>query len=498
GGDGSFYGRTQAKTDPTLIAQQVGGAAELVLDTFLDGSAFHGAEFISRRQFARGGGLSVEYRAKFDSAAVADGLVNGLFLYSGVTRTLPSGIVRDELDWELLSNQIGNGDQGLTNVYNEEGFGTPGNPQFVNPTVNLTQYQTYRIDWTPDSVQWFLNDQLVRTETTLVPDDPMAVHANLWAPDAGFGDAFSSSLQPAASEGANQQYKAQIDYIEVSRFNTTVGENLLTNGSFEGPEFGVFGIDPSPSPDGGWAGFNNASISSEIVADDGGFLLKTFGPGGFISDASGVFQDVAVLPGQEIEASIEAITPATDSIAETNNFANLELTFLDANKNALGNGRSVAVLDGRDPTVIVDEFVTATINALAPDGAAFARLQPLFVQVIDSNGGPDGGAVFWDSASVNVLEAVIAELLAADFNGNGSVEQADLDLVLTNWGGVRTFEDGVTTFSTANVDQEELDLVLTNWGSSLAPSFEGFAVPEPGLALLGLAGGAALLRRRSA
>lgn len=81
-----------------------------------------------------------------------------------------------------------------------------------------------------------------------------------------------------------------------------------------------------------------------------------------------------------------------------------------------------------------------------------------------------------------------------DFNESGSVEQSDLNLVLTNWGSARTFEDpGGTVFDTANVDQEELNLVLSNWGSSAAPSFEGFAVPEPaafallsGLGLLGL------------
>ncbi|MEM1446860.1 MAG: PEP-CTERM sorting domain-containing protein [Planctomycetota bacterium] len=96
------------------------------------------------------------------------------------------------------------------------------------------------------------------------------------------------------------------------------------------------------------------------------------------------------------------------------------------------------------------------------------------------------------------LEDAIAGLLG-DFNGNGSVEQNDLNLVLSNWGQTRTFEDpGGTVFSTAIVDQEELNLVLGEWGSTSAPSFEGFSVPEPGA--LAVLGGLALagLRRRSA
>lgn len=90
--------------------------------------------------------------------------------------------------------------------------------------------------------------------------------------------------------------------------------------------------------------------------------------------------------------------------------------------------------------------------------------------------------------------------LAGDFDGSGAVEQADLDLVLTNWGAPRVGFQNDAGFSTANVDQEELDAVLTNWGASsggasAAPSFAANpnAVPEPaaalGVALLLLAGG---------
>ncbi|MEM1446268.1 MAG: choice-of-anchor tandem repeat NxxGxxAF-containing protein [Planctomycetota bacterium] len=69
--------------------------------------------------------------------------------------------------------------------------------------------------------------------------------------------------------------------------------------------------------------------------------------------------------------------------------------------------------------------------------------------------------------------------LIGDFNENGSVEQGDLNLVLSNWGAARTFEDGVSAFTTANVDQEELNAVLNNWGSSAVPNLQGFDIPEP-------------------
>ncbi|MEM7575957.1 MAG: choice-of-anchor tandem repeat NxxGxxAF-containing protein [Planctomycetota bacterium] len=75
--------------------------------------------------------------------------------------------------------------------------------------------------------------------------------------------------------------------------------------------------------------------------------------------------------------------------------------------------------------------------------------------------------------------AVVAAALAGDYNGNGQVEQGDLNLVLNNWGSPRPFAPQTDPFATANVDQEELNRVLNHWGNQSAPNFAGFAVPEP-------------------
>jgi hypothetical protein len=65
---------------------------------------------------------------------------------------------------------------------------------------------------------------------------------------------------------------------------------------------------------------------------------------------------------------------------------------------------------------------------------------------------------------------ILPDVVPGDFNGNGQVEQADLDLVLLYWG-----QDGASLPSTWTgppatglVDQDELDAVLLNWGASLA------------------------------
>ncbi|MEM1444581.1 MAG: hypothetical protein AAGF84_00860 [Planctomycetota bacterium] len=91
--------------------------------------------------------------------------------------------------------------------------------------------------------------------------------------------------------------------------------------------------------------------------------------------------------------------------------------------------------------------------------------------------------------------------LAGDFSGNGLVEQSDLNLVLSNWGVDTTgnIPDGweYTFGLEGTVDQEELNAVLSNWGSGVAPSFEGFAIPEPGVLAVASASSLLLLRRRA-
>jgi hypothetical protein len=85
-----------------------------------------------------------------------------------------------------------------------------------------------------------------------------------------------------------------------------------------------------------------------------------------------------------------------------------------------------------------------------------------------------------------------ADVLAGDYNGSGLVEQADLDLVLLNWGQAAASVPG--DWVSGSVDQEELDGVLLNWGLS-APASVGAVVPEPAAWLLCMIAVALLPRR---
>jgi hypothetical protein len=70
--------------------------------------------------------------------------------------------------------------------------------------------------------------------------------------------------------------------------------------------------------------------------------------------------------------------------------------------------------------------------------------------------------------------------IPGDYNGNNTVEQADLDLVLLNWGADGSTPPGgwVNDLPTGAIDQAELDGVLLNWGDT-AGLGGAAGVPEP-------------------
>lgn len=529
GTEGNFVGRTQYRGDPnTDIPQQVGGNAEIHFNTYspIDpGNAFLGTDLLSKRNFGRGGGVRFESRMRLKPGAPG-GLVGGFFTFD-VTRDTPPGSntqVRDEIDFEILSNQtVGAATQDIsTNYWNEGPFTGPnsgGDFQFHDVAgLDLTEFQDYRIDWTPQSIKWYVNDNLVRTSTTDVPDDPMKLHFNLWAPDSDFSSAFNAALQPEANIANDQQYTLQVDRVEVNRFNTTKSDNLLSNFSFEIPA-----EDPAPiqnfpaTTTDQWLSFGNVFVEFDDVsgtdptvpdtAPEGISMLKMFGPFTGSSDASGVLQNVVASEGQEFEASVEALTTAGDSIAGTNNFTTVSLSFLDASGNVLteqfadpgnfrnSNGQEFPLLDGRSPNIVEDEFVEGTVNGVAPAGTAFARLSVLFIQVIDAAGGPDGGAAWFDNAQLVLLTPDEVAGVTGDYNGDGVVDAADY----TTW---RNALGTATALANdpigGTVGEAQFLQWRSNYGTVAGSAASTAAVPEPSMILLtamGLFAGCVARRR---
>ncbi len=449
GSEGTFVGRTQFRGNPATDMPQEGiveplasdgKVAEIKLDTYspIDpGNQFLGTDLLTKRNFARGGGLTFEARMRLKPTTVG-GLVDGFFLFD-VTRENPPGtLVRDEIDFELLSNQAvgAAANDPFTNYWNDEPFSDPGEGQFSDVAgVDLTQFQNYKVEWTPQHMKWYVNNQLIRTATTNVPDDPMKLHFNLWAPGSDFADAYNAALQPAATQGANQTYAVQVDHVEVNRINTTTSANLLSDPSFE---VGTL-VNLTPTNGGTrdqWLKFNNVFIEPDDIggidpsvpdmAPDGVFMAKMFGPFSGGPNASGLVQNVVATPGEQFEARAKALTAAGDSIAGKQNYNTVAISFLNASGNVIEtapfvpvNGKDFPLLDGRDPNMPQDLFVEGVVNAIAPAGTVSARISLFFLQLNN-----EGGASWFDDVSLMRLTPNVVTV-PGDYNNNGIVDAAD-------------------------------------------------------------------------
>jgi hypothetical protein len=531
--EGTFVGRTQFRGDPAVDMPQQGVAEplasdgkvmELHLDTFspIDpGNQFLGTDLLSKRNFARAGGLTFEARLRL-KAPTAGGLVGGFFSYD-VQRDAPPGsgnLVRDEIDFELMSNQaVGPAPthDPFSNYWNDGPFtgpGAAGDGQFHNVAgLDLTQFQNYKVEWTPQHIKWYVNNALVRTQTSNVPNDPMKLHFNLWAPDSSFADAFNAALSPAASAGANQRYSVQVDNVEVNRLNTTVGPNLLVDPSFE--EFNLTDITPSNGAlTGTWLKFGNVFIEPDDIgggnpsvpdmAPDGILMAKTFGPFHGGPDASGLLQNVPASPGQQFEARVKVQTASGDSIFGKQNFNTIAITFLNSAGNVIQeafgaptnivdtNRKEFPLLDGRDPNMPQDQFVEGVVNAVAPAGTAMARVSLFFIQIAN-----EGGASWFDDASLRVLTPNVV-VNNADFDQNGIVDGADFLRWQRGQGGAGSLATGDAN-GDLQVNGVDLDAWKAQFGAPPAAAAAA-AVPEPSAALLavGTALAGATMRRRGA
>ncbi|TWU29825.1 glycoside hydrolase family 16 protein [Bythopirellula polymerisocia] len=504
-GAGDFAGRTQfrftlpSENVPAGVAGSTDGkVAVLNLDTFdsvtsTPGTSFLGTDLITKQNFARGGGLRMTTRMRVDASTAAQGgIVAAPFLYD-VSRGVSPNLVRDEIDHELLTNESVSGtpNRTFTNVWNDGPFtgpGSGGSPQFINnPSgFDITKFHDYRTDWTPSSVKYYIDGALVRTETTVIPDDPMRAHVNFWVPDSGFVQAYDGSFVPAATSGSNTNFKLELDRLQVERFNTTTSANLLADARFEDGTSITFpppvGITPANHV-GAWIRFNNAFVDSSDAQgvpsiDDGFEAAKVYTPGA--NNASGFWQNVAASPGEEFEASVFAYAPSSDPILGSDNFTNITLQFLNSAGAVLDsvnfspgrNQQDTPIYDGRDADMIQDEWVQYTVDALAPADTALVRMNLLFNSTLGQ-----GGAVWFDNASLVKLTSN-APTLSGDFDGDGDVDGRDF-LVWQRNTAVGNLADW-----------------QANYGTPLVAAVS--AVPEPGTCVLGLllALGAGSLGRR--
>jgi len=151
-----------------------------------------------------------------------------------------------------------------------------------------------------------------------------------------------------------------------------------------------------------------------------------------------------------------------------------------------------AALEG-DYALYMDDNATPLSEGTLPDADRGAS----FMSFGDWGGSSAGSAeldyLLWDETQA-IFAPPLGTTLVGDANGNGSVDDDDLSLLLANWGAdVTDHPDGGWSkgeFSgAAPVNDDDLSLLLANWTGA-------GAVPEPATLMLLALAGAAIFRRR--
>jgi hypothetical protein len=160
-----------------------------------------------------------------------------------------------------------------------------------------------------------------------------------------------------------------------------------------------------------------------------------------------------------------------------------------------GEGQNWAEAGGSSAAELAELFLQSS-SSLAPGGSVglggVYNRQVNGEDLVLSYRLPDGRL---EVGLVEYMGEVTAGIMG-DYNGNLTVEQADLDLVLLNWGQSGVPGGWINDLPEGNIDQAELDGVLLNWGNMAGRSLATGNVPEPGTLLLLLLAVTAIAARR--
>lgn len=231
----TIFGRVRLNSNPPPVQN---GTLRLRLQSFnpIDtGSLFFADEIRTIQTFApsENFGFSFETRARFvDDASnpLNPGIIGGIFLF-GLDANFPNPNERDEIDFELLSNNPQNSIS--TNIFNDDDFTSSGDFVITSvPGLDLTQFNDYRIEIQIDRTLFFVNDQLIREDTTDLALEPQDFRLNINAQGPEFAAAFSNVIQPTANPAENEIAIMEVDSLVITQIpptNAVVGNIVLAD-----------------------------------------------------------------------------------------------------------------------------------------------------------------------------------------------------------------------------------------------------------------------------
>ena len=205
--------------DPAL------GVAKLLLSTYNPTDPNHltfwGSEIDTIQTFSptQQEGIAFEARVRA-SETIPLGVITSIFGF-GETGT---GTLKDEIDLEFLSNlYLGSGTpQFLVNRFINEPASAAGRPEslpFPDET-DVTEFNTYKVVWFMDKIEWYINDVRVYQADTVIPTHPLSMRLNIWVPGPEWALAYDPNLTAARDINANVDYLYEIDFVKIFSVST--------------------------------------------------------------------------------------------------------------------------------------------------------------------------------------------------------------------------------------------------------------------------------------
>jgi len=207
----AFLGRTAIRNIPDFgsplgCVPVANNRAQLALSTWNprdpQQASFLGAQIGTIEQWGLQNHKGVAFQANVRSPlGMPGGAVSSLFSYNLLSA---NPFKHDEIDFEFASNYWQGANEAVnTNVYLDNNSGID---LVVSTSANFSQDIDFMIMWTAGSIQWFINNTLVRTETS-VPQSNMSLTLNFWVPDSGWSWAYNANLQPGGAPGTQWVYE---------------------------------------------------------------------------------------------------------------------------------------------------------------------------------------------------------------------------------------------------------------------------------------------------
>lgn len=158
------------------------------------------------------------------------GLVCSFFTYYS------SNSIADEADFEFLTQQPLN--TVLTTTWNDWDVRSSHYYDKIHHWgvlntvygMNSGDWNVLKMVWMPDHMEWQVNGVLIYSTTNALPNDPMSVRANFWAPGDTWTSAYSATLVPANHSAENLTFYYDVDYVRVS----AIQESLAAPSSLVG------------------------------------------------------------------------------------------------------------------------------------------------------------------------------------------------------------------------------------------------------------------------